>query len=302
MIKRIELGSGVIASLSERTIGESLALDAWPADPPVQFDRSIADTCRQIVYYLRSGPGAVVVGLVTGALGDADLGAVAWNLFTSFARPIPQYDTGELIYPVQVADNAPAVSHYSQSRQAGGFHTDGTLLPRPPDIAALVCVSQASSGGATVLIDGQLLCSELGAVKPDAVTVLQAPHHFDALGQVPGLATKQQPILDWSDGHVRVRYLRQYIEDGYRRIGEPVPAELDSAMDALDTASGQERYQAEVLLRRGQLLIWDNNRFLHGRRAFDEDGSRRRLLRIYGTLRPDFAEPPNPLRDGLYFN
>lgn len=299
MIRRLELGRELIASLSYRTIQESLALDAWPTDPPVRLHRDIANIREQIVTNLRSDPGAVVVGMSAAALGDVDLCAAAWNLFTCFARPVPQYRTGELIYPVEVSDSAAGVSHYSRSSRTGGFHTDGTLLSRPPDIAALVCVSQASSGGETVLIDGHAVCRELKTATPDAVTVLSAPHHFDVMGQIPGLETKEQPVLDWSGRDVQVRYLRQYIEDGYRKIAKPIPVELVLAMDALDAATMLERNQTEILLGRGQLLIWDNNRFLHGRRAFDENGSKRRLRRIYGVFRSESGEARAPLRDGL---
>lgn len=305
MIKRLELGRELIANLSYRTIQESLALDAWPTDPPGRLHHDIANIREQIVANLRSDPGAVVVGMSAAPLGDVDLIAVAFNLFTCFARPVPQYRTGELIYPVEVSDNAEVsdsaagVSHYSRSSLTGGFHTDGTLLSRPPDIAALVCVSRASSGGETVLIDGHAVCRELKTATPHAVTVLSAPHHFDVMGQIPGLETKEQPVLDWSGRDVQVRYLRQYIEDGYRKIAKPIPAELVLAMDALDAATMLERHQTEILLDRGQLLIWDNNRFLHGRRAFDENGSRRRLRRIYGVFRSESGDARAPLRDGL---
>lgn len=308
MIKRLELGRELIASLSHRTIQESLALDAWPTDPPGQLHHDIANIREQIVTNLRSDPGAVVVGMSAATLGDVDLCAVAWNLFTCVARPVPQYITGELIYPVEVSDNAEVpdhaakVSHYSRSSRTGGFHTDGTLLSRPPGIAALVCISQASSGGETVLIDGRAVCRELKTATPDAITVLSAPHHFDVMGQIAGLETKEQPILDWSGRHVQVRYLRQYIEDGYVRVAKPIPAELVLAMDALDAATMREQYQTEILLGRGQLLIWDNNRFLHGRRAFNENGSKRRLRRIYGVVRSESGDARAPLKDGLLPN
>jgi alpha-ketoglutarate-dependent taurine dioxygenase len=53
-------------------------------------------------------------------------------------------------------------------------------------------------------------------------------------------------------------------------------------MDAVDRLAAAGSSQTEALLVRGQLLVWDNRRFLHGRRSFRDVIGRRRLRRMYG--------------------
>jgi alpha-ketoglutarate-dependent taurine dioxygenase len=195
-------------------------------------------------------------------------------------RPTPQYESGELIYPVEVNESAPEVSHYSGSSKAGGYHTDGTLLPEPPDVAGLFGLSSAE-GGETLVMDGVALADQLD---PKYVEVLCEPVHFDVKGQIAGLTTKRQPVIRRDADDFELRYSRMYIEQGYETAGLALPPELRRAMDAFDEASLAPRNQTPVLLSRGVTLLWNNRRILHGRRPFREQSSRRRLRRVYGAL------------------
>jgi hypothetical protein len=215
---------------------------------------------------------------------------------------VPQYSTGELIYPVEVTETVGSgASHYSQSRAAGGFHTDGTLLPEAPEIAALLGLSHADVGGETVLMDGRTLYDALLALGDRHVETLAREQPFDLMGQSATAPTKRQRILVHHDNRVELHYLRYYIERGYARLGELVPDALRAAMDALDGLAADEAYQQPALLRRGDLLVWDNRRFLHGRRDFVEIQRRRRLRRMYGmhrvpAQRDDGSGPGRALR------
>jgi hypothetical protein len=269
--------------LRERLVPDSHPADSMPRDP-LPDPGPVLETVKDVDAHVRGEPGAVVVDFDVRDATDDEVTSVGWNFFTCLCTPVPQYRTGELIYPVEVADVAPGESHYSRSSDSGNLHTDGTFLPRPPDVAALLCLSSAQSGGETILIDGRELIAELRSRNPDAVAILSRDHPFDCLGQLPGYETRRQPIFTESGRGFVLRYLRKYIEQGYAKTGKDVPAGLTDALDQLDALASDEARQDAVRLARGQMLVFDNHRFLHGRRAFSEaKGRRRRLRRIYGA-------------------
>lgn len=78
-----------------------------------------------------------------------------------------------------------------------------------------------------------------------------------------------------------MRYLRRYLESGWLSAAGAVPLELTAAMDAIDHFTMAEENQTAYLLRRGEALLWRNERYIHGRRAFTEHSSARRLVRMY---------------------
>ncbi|MFF3916135.1 TauD/TfdA family dioxygenase [Streptomyces sp. NPDC001852] len=287
MADRFTISPAAGAALRERAVAPDTALDAWPADPPGAAGPEVAALAAGIIEALREGPGYAVVETGVDGLADHDLCTLYWNLFTSVFRPTPQYRTGELIYPVEVSPGLPAVSHYSGSNQAGGYHTDGTLLPEPPEVACLFGLS-AAEGGETLIMDGNELAAQLDALDPAHLRALTEPVHFDVNGQIDGLVTKRQPVFRAAaDGNgFELRYLRMYIEQGYDRAGEPLPVGLTAAMDAFDKISSLPENQTPVLLRRGVALLWNNRRMLHGRRPFHEQASSRRLRRLYGAYDP----------------
>ena len=102
-----------------------------------------------------------------------------------------------------------------------------------------------------------------------------AEHPVDCHGQSPGTELRSQATAQRAaDGHVHVRYLRRYIEDGYEKSGMAIPAATSAAFDFVDGFGAARENQIAIGLTRGQLLAWTNPRFLHGRRDFREAGSR----------------------------
>ncbi|GDY33816.1 TauD/TfdA family dioxygenase [Gandjariella thermophila] len=270
----IALDRDLHPELLKRIIPDGHPLTDWPTEPPTPPTIELAAAARAVADSILREPGYAVVDTQAAELTDTELVSAAWNLFTVLCVPVPQYLTGELIYPVEVtAATGPGISHYSTSNAAGGFHTDGTMLDQPPAVAALLCVSPADEGGETLLMDGLRLISDL---TPEHRLALTRPFWFHS-GD-PGSPLRHQPILNGTE----LRYLRRYIEEGHRQAG----AELSTtALDALDRLSELPDRQRPVPLRRAQVLLWDNTRFIHGRRPFTENTSRRRLRRMYGTPR-----------------
>ena len=260
--------------LLERVISQDRPPDQWPVEPVTPVGR-VPSPGRLIVDAIGEQPGYVVVE-VAGAdeLPDETLISAGWNLFTMLCAPVPQYSGGELVSSIRLTAAArPGVSHYATSHATGDYHTDGAEMAVPPEVTGLLCVSAAAFGGETLLMDGRKLIAEMSA---ESHAVLSLPLWFHS--GVDGSPERHEPVLNGRG----LRYLRRYVEEGHRRRGVEPPT---AALDELDRLTSREDLQLPVLLRRGQLLMWDNPRFVHGRWPFTENGSQRWLVRMYGMVR-----------------
>src|SRR3712207_533827 len=106
------------AQLARRAIPPDHPLDAWPVDPPPGLDGALTPLLGSVAGRLRGDPGYAVVDTGLGQATGDELCNAGWNLFTAVCRPVPQYQTGELIFPVEVAPNG---GRYSTSDKSGEF-------------------------------------------------------------------------------------------------------------------------------------------------------------------------------------
>jgi alpha-ketoglutarate-dependent taurine dioxygenase len=267
------------ADLLSRFVAPDTAPTDWPTARPHITDQELRPALRQLTMEL--GESGTAVAAISPDLDDHSLSVVAWNLIALLSKPVPQYDSGELVFAVEVRSGEAGSSHYSASNSSKGLHTDGSLLPQPPDLGALLCLSPAAEGGETVLVDVQLLVDGLSASDPALVELLEKPHPFATEDQ--GLGIRQwAPVLTATSTGARLRYLRRYLAAGWQRAAKPAPDRLAEAFDIIDSIAEDPENQIAYPLDRGEVLIWRNFRFIHGRRPFTEQDRRRRLVRIYG--------------------
>ncbi|MEV4611543.1 TauD/TfdA family dioxygenase [Kitasatospora sp. NPDC049258] len=282
-IPEFTIPGAAASALLARGVAADTPLDSWPTEAFPATGPELLALRDDIASAIGGAAGSAIVRVDPDGLGDEDLCSLYWNFFTALLRPVEQYSSGELIYPVEVKAGAAETSHYSNSNKAGNYHTDGTLLPQLPDVAFLFGLS-AATGGETLLMDVNGLVERLAGIDPAHVAELSRPVPFDVKDQTAGIRVKRQPVLTPTADGYELRYVRLYIEQGFAAEGTPVPAELLAAMDAFDEVSAVAAVDAEcVLLERGVGLLWDNRRMLHGRRPFQEATSSRRLRRVYGV-------------------
>ncbi len=163
-------------------------------------------------------------------------------------------------------------------------HTEGTQAPEPPRLILLACLQCGQAGGATALVDGRALLSELASLQPAAVTALMAPR----AAYFGGAAGRLAPVLErLPTGRWRIQ-LRQ---DGLAKFSPAVQPYLPALRSVI------RRNTVTVQLEPGQAVILDNHRVLHGRSSFTGDRS---LLRALGGPSPDLQleagfAPPSDL-------
>lgn len=284
--REAQVDVGASTWLLEREVPLDADSAQWPRTAP----RGAGDGARhlrdRLAHLLRESPGYALIDLALSDRSDELICRAAWNLLTTLCLPVPQYVTGELFFPVEAADVQPLHSPFSMSRSEVAFHTDGSFLPVAPEIAALLSLSTADEGGETVIVDGAAVGDDLCASDASLAAVLFEEHPIDLRGQAGGDPTRSQPIATRDEGgRLRLRYVRGYIERGYVKAGLRVSDRTRAAFDRFDAMAAAEERQISFLLERGELLVIDNQRYMHGRRAFREEARRRRLRRVYGMLR-----------------
>ncbi len=282
---QVDVG-GTSTWLLERVVPLDADSSQWPRTAPLGAGNEARHLRDRLTHLLRESPGYALIDLSLPDASDELICRAAWNLLTMLCLPVPQYVTGELFFPVEAADVQPLHSPFSMSRSEAAFHTDGSFLPAAPEIAALLSLSSADEGGETVIVDGADVLDELCASDASVAAVLFEEHPIDLRGQTDGDPTRSQPIATREGGgRLRLRYVRAYIEQGYDKAGVRMSDQTPVAFDRFDALAAAEERQISFLLERGELLVVDNQRYLHGRRAFRETTRRRRLRRVYGVLR-----------------
>ena len=140
-------------------------------------------------------------------------------------------------------------------------HTDHYLHSHPADVVMFQCVTYDPAGGETLLI---YLRNILENIKTEYVPLLRKvayPTHF---GKVA--------IIEGNDVQTSIRYNRVEIERAAKVRQEPLDAEQELALDALDEAiqAAAQRFA----LHADECLVVNNRTALHGRTAFSPQSGR----------------------------
>ena len=177
-----------------------------------------------------------------------------------------------------------------------GMHTDNPYRNPVPGLQLLHCLVNDSEGGENQLVDGFNVTEKIRTSHPEAFSLLTGTavdfRYFEA-----GSADLQNrsPLVSMLDGMVNeIRYNSRSIQ------AFDIPAnELDAFYDAyrlLGRSLHQASARIEFRLGPGQLVIFDNQRILHGRSSYrqgarhlqgcyaDKDALRSRIRVLEGIL------------------
>lgn len=235
---------------------------------------------------LDDGPGLVVItGIDLDGLDDGESGIVAWTLGNYLGRPVRQGLSADRRL-FTVADRGDAntdPTRIGASAQRSRLHSDnGCLEPRPPAYIGLLCVQPSRLGGDSEVIAADTLHDVIAAERPDLLPLYFERWHFlpPRLHTWPaGSPTIVKPILERVGGELHVHYARVMIEPGMSRAGTPLDARQREALDFLDSLLDRDDLLFRHRLARGEMLVTNNLRTLHGRGAFTDDGEARRCLK-----------------------
>ncbi len=183
-------------------------------------------------------------------------------------------------------------------------HTDEPYRLDPPAITFFHVIAQSDEGGASTLLDSFRLVEMLRAQNPSAFELLATiPARFHRSLIEGRYFEYQHPIIQLdSDGDVSsVRLLDRALApvDCALEQVEPFYAALRELLELSYRGEGQ----IEFKLAAGEMLVFNNQRLMHGRTGFDPGGSRRHIRschvdldEFYSSLRILYRERNNPRR------
>ncbi len=183
-------------------------------------------------------------------------------------------------------------------------HTDEPYRIDPPAITFFHVIAQSDDGGASTLIDGFRLAEVFKQQSPDA---------FDLLSRIPARFHRsliegrrfeyQHPIIQTdSDGDLTsLRLLDRALAPVDCALEQVAP--FYSAVRELLQLCYDGEGMIEFKLQPDEMLVFNNQRLMHGRTAFDPAGSKRHIRschvdldEFYSRLRIIYLERNDPRR------
>lgn len=214
---------------------------------------------------------------------------IIYNIFMSFCsflgEPVPINKQGDLLREVKDSGLKDSVSKPVRghlTNQSLAFHSDRS------DITALLCTSQAYQGGEFKIGSSAKLFRELEKRK-DLLDILSSNISHDLRDEGTGdMLVCAHPIIS-HENIFWVRYIRKFIES-ISRFDIALDQKLVEALDYTDSIVNSDGFSQELVLRPGDLIIFNNHLTLHSRNAFiDSELQKRCLLRIW--LSSEFSRP-----------
>lgn len=173
----------------------------------------------------------------------------------------------------QPIKSVPSGRSFASSAGPAPLHTDSQMLAGvPPAVQVMACVRPAARGGACVLADTWPLLDRIAASDPDLYRLLfEAPRRFPfVFGDVFG------PTVALRGGAL------VFTHSPAKPPDDVVAARLAPWIDGAP--------RIELSLSAGEVLLADNHRMLHGRRAFE--GTEREFVRLLVWASPAGTPPP----------
>lgn len=228
---------------------------------------------HQLLEEVAASGAAVVVGVPTTPEGSAELASKLGH--------VRETDFGRFFDII----SEPDVWTMSQSTSAMDPHTDDPYRYTPSGVSVLHCVEASPTGGGrSTLVDGFAVAESIRNEAPEcfelltSVAVPWVRHRTESVDQGEAVhLVAPAPVISLDrDGDIAgIRFhersmgtldIAPELMDGYYR-----------ALIEFTTRIRRSDYQWERGLAPGDALVFDNQRVLHGRTAFDGDPGRRHL-------------------------
>ena len=160
-------------------------------------------------------------------------------------------------------------------------HTDNPYRTPVPGVQLLHCLANETAGGLSTLVDGYAVAEALRQRDPEAFRILSTtPVRFRYRDQATELTASAAPIeLDVS-GRVRTIHFSPRLDF----VPLLPPEELTAyyrARRTFDHLLRTPEFEIRFLLDRGDLVMFDNCRLLHGRTGFNPQEGLRHLQGCY---------------------
>lgn len=162
-----------------------------------------------------------------------------------------------------------------------GPHTDNPYRNPVPGIQLLHCLQNETSGGLSTLVDSLAVAQQLQQEDPQGFALLASvPVRYEYRDADTWLVSVQPMIELTGKGAMMGVFYSPRLDD------MPLMSDADTrayhrARRRFGSLLADPRYELQFRLEPGQLMMFDNNRVLHGRTAFDPGEGHRQLQGCY---------------------
>jgi alpha-ketoglutarate-dependent taurine dioxygenase len=199
------------------------------------------------------------------------------NLFGKIAPQNAKKEKLLNITPGKTPKTLDKLARYHQTNKGGSFHSDGPQLNKNPSILFMGCQKNTRKGGETVLVDIDKIFKYLKKNKKKTYFELMNKFLFERRGFKKNSILKK-PIFEKTKNYINFRYLREYIEQGYRIKKLKISADKIDALNILDNQMSKNKNQKIEKLNEGDVIIINNHRTAHGRKTFKIDENEPRSI------------------------
>lgn len=229
----------------------------------------------QILKYLENGAPGLLLELCPqeeSELSVEHVSQTSQQLAESLGELLVQNEAGDRVVQVYDRDRSGSMhkgARYHQTREGGSIHTDNVNIPEVWDYLFLTCLSPGLVGGESILVSAEAIHAELEASYPEVLQTLKQNFYWEMRGVSDALY--QAPIIDYDPrGRPRFRHLRPYMESAHRKAEVELTDEQLFALDVLDALTNSSEFQQRLRLKKGDILITQDARVLHGRTCFSD--------------------------------
>jgi len=171
---------------------------------------------------------------------------------------------------------------YHQTKEGGSFHTDSPQWEKVPDFIGMCCINPAKKGGESKFVSAYSIHNEMLKQHKHFLEMLYEQFHFDKRGEYESgeSPTVFEPIFTYNGNQLKLRYLRDYINDGHKIQDMPLSKKQNEALDCLDKIIHNENLAVSYELKQYDMIFLNNGRVMHGRTSFEdfEDVEKKRLM------------------------
>ena len=196
---------------------------------------------------------------------------------------IPQNIKNEIL--IEVKDEGKSMKtggRYHQTKDGGSCHTDSPQWENTPDFIGLCCIHPAKIGGINKYISAYTIHNSFIKENIDMLEVLYQKFYFDKRGEYKTgeEPTIFEPIIKFENNKIAFRYLRAYIDQGYKIQNKELTSEQLKSLELLDNLLDNPKNIVEYTLQKYDMTFFNNNWIIHGRTNFEdfEDLEKKRLM------------------------
>jgi len=161
-----------------------------------------------------------------------------------------------------------------------------------------MCLQRGASGGESRIVSSLAIHNEIQANRPDLLPALYEGYHYavaEAQFSDKPVTAFKIPVFCCIDDTVSCSYVRGFMYQAAKLLGERLPDKLVEAMDYFDALAERDDMKVEFLMEPGEMMLWHNFQMLHARRAYQDSADySRHLLRLWLKIEND-----RPLPDAI---